>query len=61
MNSCLGGTREGKSTLMCFSVGRLGRMSLITVGMKEEQKIRVITEFRVERGKTRVEEGRTRV
>jgi hypothetical protein len=46
---------------MCFSVGRLGRMSLITVGMKEEQKIRVITEFRVERGKTRVEEGRTRV
>jgi hypothetical protein len=40
---------------MYSSTGRPARTPSITVGMKEEQQIRVRKKFRVERGRTRVE------
>jgi hypothetical protein len=46
---------------VCSSVGKPARTSSITVGMKEEQQIRVRTEFGVVRGRTRVEGDRRRV
>jgi hypothetical protein len=46
---------------VCSSVGRPARTSSIATGTKEEQQIRVETEFGLERGKTRVEGERIRV
>jgi hypothetical protein len=55
------GPRRGRSALVCFSVGWLARTPSITAGTKEEQQIRVMTEFGIERGRTRVEEEVIRV
>jgi hypothetical protein len=46
---------------VCYSVDRPARTPSIAVATKEEQQIRVRTEFVVERGRTRVERDRTRV
>jgi hypothetical protein len=46
---------------VCYSVDRPARTPSIAVGAKEEQQIRVRTEFVVERGRTRVERDRIRV
>jgi hypothetical protein len=48
------GPCQGKSTLVCSSIGRPARTPSITIEMKEEQQIRVRTEFGVERGRIRV-------
>jgi hypothetical protein len=46
---------------VCSSVDRPARTPSITAGTKEEQQIRVRTEFGIERGRTRVEGERIRV
>jgi hypothetical protein len=46
--------------LVCSSVRRLARTSSIAARTKEEQQIRVMIEFGVERNSTRVECDRTR-
>jgi hypothetical protein len=47
---------------VCSSIDGPARMTSITTGMKEEQQIRVMTKFVVDRGsRTRVEGDRTRV
>jgi hypothetical protein len=46
---------------MCSSVNRPARTPSITARTKEEQQIKVMTEFGVERGRTRVEGERIRV
>jgi hypothetical protein len=46
---------------VCSSIGRPARMPSITAGTKEEQQIRVRTEYGVKRGKTRVEGERIRL
>jgi hypothetical protein len=44
---------------VCSSVGRPARTPSIATGMKEEQQIRVMAEFGVERIRRRVESDRT--
>jgi hypothetical protein len=46
---------------MCSSVGRPARTPSIAARTKEEQQIKVMTEFGVERGRTRMEGERIRV
>jgi hypothetical protein len=47
------GAHWGRSTLVCFSVGRTARTPSIVTGMREELLIRVRVEFEVERDRTR--------